>query len=130
MRHIYVAGPYTAPTPELVLRNVELAIDAGNRLLDAGLWPYIPHLSHYLGARKARPYEAWMALDFAVLERMDALLRLPGPSPGADRERLYVEALGQPVFTSEADLYQWANDGRVTASECLARLRELRAMER
>ena len=126
MRHVYVAGPYTAPTPEGVVRNVEVAIDAANRLLDAGLWPYVPHLSHYLHARKARDYEAWLGLDLAVLGRMDALLRLPGESRGADREVFHMtEVLARPVFTCEYDLYAWAHDGCITASECRARLREL-----
>ena len=108
MKHVYVAGPYTAPTEAEVLANVERAIDAGNRLLDAGLWPYVPHLSHYLHARKARHYEEWMNLDLAVLTRMDAILRLPGPSSGADREVEFAEFSDLPVFRTEEDAIAWA----------------------
>jgi hypothetical protein len=108
MRHIYVAGPYTAPDADGVLVNVQRAIDAGNRLLDAGLWPHVPHLTHYLHERRARDYEAWMRLDFAIVERMDALLRLPGPSSGADREVELANQLGLPVFTDEQSVIEWA----------------------
>lgn len=34
----------------------------------------------------------------AVLERCDAVLRLPGESPGADREVHYAISLGKPVY--------------------------------
>ncbi len=108
MKHIYIAGPYTAATTEAVQANVDRALDAGNRLLDAGLWPYVPHLSHYLEARKPRHYEDWMALDLAVLRRMDAILRLPEPSSGADREVAAARILGLPVFWTAAETIAWA----------------------
>jgi hypothetical protein len=108
MKHVYCAGPYSAPDAERVQLNVERALDTGNRLLDAGLWPYVPHLSHYQHLRQSRHYEAWMALDLAVIRRMDALLRLPGASSGADREVALAREIGIPVFTSEAEVIAWA----------------------
>ena len=95
IRFIYVAGAYTAPTPAQVEANVAAAIDAGARLIAAGLCPFIPHLSHYV---RLFPYETWMALDFAWIERCDALLRLPGASRGADREADHARALGLTIF--------------------------------
>lgn len=108
MKHVYVAGPISAPTPELVLRNVERALDVGNRLLDAGLWPHVPHLTYYLDLRKPRHYETWMAVDLAVLRRMDALLRMEEASPGADREVGWAKVLGMPVFWTETEVIAWA----------------------
>lgn len=93
-RLVYVAGPYSSD-PEA---GVAAAIEAGNRLLDLGLYPVIPHMSHYLHQAKPRAYEVWMRMDFALLRRCDALLRLPGESSGADREVALARSLGLPVY--------------------------------
>lgn len=108
MKHVYVAGPYTADDHEGVELNVERAIDTGNRLLDAGLWPYVPHLSHYQHLRQPRHYETWMELDFAWLRKCDALLRLAGKSSGADREVKLAGEIGIPVFHSVEEAIRWA----------------------
>lgn len=108
LRHVYVAGPYTADDHEGVELNVARAIHAGNRLLDAGVWPYVPHLSHFQHAAKARGYEEWMALDFAWLRKCDALVRLPGKSSGADREVALAGEIGMPVFHSVEEAIRWA----------------------
>jgi hypothetical protein len=100
----YVAGPYSAETPEAIQANVDAAIDAGNRLLDAGVGVIVPHLSHYAHARKERGYEEWMTLDFELLSRCDVLLRLDGPSPGADREVAFALMQGMPCFASVAQV--------------------------
>ena len=49
-------------------------------------------------------YETWMKLDFIWVESCDALLRLPGESPGADREVKHAITLGIPVFYSMDEL--------------------------
>lgn len=98
---VYVAGPYSSGD---TVANVEAALDAGHALMDAGFAVVVPHLAHYLEARRSRPYEEWMALDFALLDRCGALLRLPGHSPGADREVAHALSRGIPVFDSIAAL--------------------------
>jgi hypothetical protein len=104
----YCAGPYSAETPEAVQANVDAAIDAGNRLMDAGVGVIVPHLSHYPHARRPRGYEEWMALDFELLSRCDVLLRLPGASPGADREVLFAVGEYIPVFSDVAQVARYA----------------------
>ncbi len=111
MKHVYVAGPLSAPDAEGVRRNVQRAIEVGNRLLDAGLWPFVPHLTCQLDAHTPRHYEEWLAYDLAVLRRMDALLRMPGASPGADREVEWMRVLGKPRFYTEAEVIAWARRG-------------------
>jgi hypothetical protein len=108
MKHVYVAGPYSGDDREVVEVNVARAIHAGNLLLDAGLWPYVPHLSHFQHAAKARGYEEWMALDFAWLRKCSALLRLTGKSSGADREVRLAGEIGIPVFHSIDEVIAWA----------------------
>jgi hypothetical protein len=108
MKYVYVAGPYTAPTPEGVVENVERAVAHATHLLRAGLYPYVPHLSHYWEAQHPHHYEVWMTLDFGWVARCDALLRLDGESRGADREVDLARQLGLPVFHSVEEVLQWA----------------------
>lgn len=92
---VYVAGPYTAD-PEAC---TAAAIAVGNALLDAGHAPFVPHLSHYWHTlHNQRGYEDWMRIDLAWLERADAVVRIPGESPGADREVELARALGIPAY--------------------------------
>lgn len=108
----YVAGPYSGETQEAVEQNVARAIDAGDRLEDAGIRAFIPHLSHYRHLRKPRHYEAWMEIDFDWLGRCDVLVRLPGKSSGADREVALARESGIPVFDSVEKLIAWAESPR------------------
>lgn len=66
--------------------------------MENGLAPYVPHLSHFQDMMFRRDYEEWMALDFAWIERCDALVRLSGASHGADREVVYAQDLGKLVL--------------------------------
>ena len=101
MKKIYIAGPYTNGDTE---QNVHNAMDAANEVINAGLVPFVPHLTHYLHERHPHPYETWIAIDLAFLMDCDVLLRLPGESPGADREVEYANAWGIPVFYSMESL--------------------------
>jgi len=107
-KYVYVAGPYTGDEEA----NVARAIDAATVLLRAGLFPYVPHLSHYWEARHAHHYEVWMELDFGWVRRCDAVLRLQGASSGADREVTLAESLGLPVFHSMESVLAWARGGK------------------
>lgn len=85
---IYVAGPYTKG---YVQGNVNRAMEAAVALIHQGHCPFCPHLSHYLDAvarEQGCPlnWDDWMAQDLMWLAQCDALLRLPGPSKGADTE--------------------------------------------
>jgi hypothetical protein len=99
---IYVSGPYTADPEKCTVA----AIKVGDILLDRGYAPVVPHLSHYWHTQVTeRDYEDWMAIDLALVERVDAFYRIPGGSSGADRERAHAESLGIPCFDSLLDLY-------------------------
>jgi len=54
----------------------------------------------------------WMVVsaqwDFAWLRRCDAILRLPGHSPGADREMAAAAEQGIPAFGSVDAVIEWA----------------------
>jgi hypothetical protein len=97
---VYVSGPYSAD-PE---HHTQAAIDAADQLLAAGHAPYVPHLKHPWVQATSHPYEVWLGLDIAWLQVADAVLRLPGTSPGADRETALAEQLGIPVHHNIQDL--------------------------
>ena len=102
---IYIAGPYSFPDPP---RNVHRAVQVGTYLMDHGLaWPLVPHLSMLWDTISPRPYADWLALDFALLERCDGLVRLAGTSTGADGETDWCNEHGVPwIALTDA----WAAD--------------------
>ena len=85
IKYVYVAGPITKGNTLLNIRN---AMTVGTELITRGYVPYIPHndFIQYMLDPKALDYETILDQDLAWVERCDALLRLPGDSPGADRE--------------------------------------------
>lgn len=101
MIHIYIAGPYSRGSIAL---NVRSAIAVADELLDMGFAPYLPHTSHLWELVSPKDYEVWMRLDLAWIARCHGLLRIPGESPGADREVAEARQLGMPVFESVAQL--------------------------
>jgi hypothetical protein len=102
---VYVAGPFSQGE---VCENIRQACIAGAEVQRIGAVPFIPHAHTFLMAQQVElDYEEWMYLDFVVLERCDALLRLDGPSPGADREVDLAGLIGIPVFYTLDDLDIW-----------------------
>lgn len=101
IRTVYVAGPYSSGAVET---NVYNAIRAGHRLMDLKLSPFIPHLFFFMNKFRSRPYENWLQVDLEWVTRADALLRLPGVSPGADREVERARQCGLPVLLSMEEL--------------------------
>jgi hypothetical protein len=49
-------------------------------------------------ATNAVPYETWMEISLSLLSACHALLRLPGESPGADREIGFALSVRIPVY--------------------------------
>jgi hypothetical protein len=99
-KRVYIAGPYSTD-PEWC---TALAIAFGDAVLSRGHFPYIPHLAHFWDRQCPRPYEDWMALDLKWLEVCDVLLRIPGESPGADREMAHAKSWGIPVVYSLGEI--------------------------
>lgn len=92
---IYIAGPLTQGD---IRWNVAQAIEVGNQLIEAGLAPYIPHLNYFQEQFYHQPYETWLELDLEWLSACHALLRLDGPSDGADKEVAASHRMGIPVW--------------------------------
>lgn len=94
IRYVYVAGPYSGDEEA----NTDQAIAAGEMILAGGYYPYVPHLSHFWHERHPHTYTEWLEFDMAWLARCDALVRLPGESPGAEREVAFARSAAIPVF--------------------------------
>jgi len=103
-RAVFISGPYSGNEDE----NVMQALATASTLVDLGLEPYIPHLSHFWDAVDPHDYEYWMERCLFWVGRCDAVLRLPGESVGADREVTRANFLGIPAFNSIAALLLWA----------------------
>lgn len=93
---IYIAGPYTQGDTAV---NVRRAYEAADRLADLGFAPFVPHATHFWHMLFPRPYEFWLDLDNQFLTCCEAVLRIPGPSSGADKEVALAQVAGIPVFT-------------------------------
>lgn len=97
---IYLAGPISSD-PE---RHHENAVNVANEIIDLGHNPYVPNLVLAMERKKPRDYETWMALDEDWLRQCDALYRIPGESPGADREMKVAQKLGLIIFRDITDI--------------------------
>lgn len=104
---VYVAGPYSGGD---VCINVKNAIDMGDRILEAGMHPFIPHLTHFWHMAHPHDYEIWIETDLVWLEVCDVMIRLPGESSGSDGEVRHAKGLNIPVFYNFEDLCDFVND--------------------
>jgi len=104
---IYVASPYTQGD---VAANVRRASEAANKLADLGFAPYVPHACHFWHMMFPKPYDFWLELDKQFLPCCNAVLRLPGPSAGADKEVMLAKDLGLPVFHQIEELAEHFNN--------------------
>lgn len=101
---VYVAGPLG--DKHLWNENTRRAIEWSDRLiaLAPNVVTYVPHSygpryeEH--SERGVREYEWWLHHCLQMVRRCDALLRVEGPSPGADREAALAHRIGLPVFHS------------------------------
>lgn len=94
---VYVAGPYTEGTPDV---NVRRAVDAAEKLRQAGLVPFVPHLNFLWGMVHQNSYDYWMEWCLDWLARCDAIVRLPGQSKGGDIEVEQSEEWDLAVYDS------------------------------
>lgn len=98
---VYIAGPITSNPPD----HTRNALIHANYIMAVGYAPYVPHLTVFWEmVTGRREWEEWLAYDENWLAVCDVLLRMPGESPGADREVAFAEAHGIPVVYSIHEL--------------------------
>lgn len=101
---VFISGPYSGGDQ---MANVRAALDAAQELLNHGFVPFVPHLNAFWHMIHPNKYETWLTYDLAWLESCDAVVRLPGDSPGADGEVRRAWELGLPVFGSVQEMVWW-----------------------
>lgn len=104
---IYIAGPY-CPTnctmhqaAQQAQRNVDKAIEIGNRLIEKGHYVFVPHLSHYIHIHPSciKDYgEWWYEEDNTFLKHWATALYYISSSKGADVELVLAKKLGLKIF--------------------------------
>jgi len=102
---VYIASPYSMGDQA---ENVRKQILAADHLMTLGHIPFAPTLSHFQHMVRPRPYEDWMKCCLSWVEMCDIVLRLPGYSPGADREVAHAEKNGIPVVFSLETLVMYS----------------------
>jgi hypothetical protein len=102
---VYVAGPISKGPYWINVRN---GIDMGQKIRQAGMVPFIPHLDFlWVLIYPETTWEDNLVYDEEIILRCQAILRLPGESKGADREEAFALAHGIPVFHEFWELKLW-----------------------
>jgi len=95
--YAYIAGPITQGNQ---FRNCAKAIKLFGTLVKLGHYPYCPHFD-FIAQMLDEDLDIethLLPLDFAWIAKCDALIRMPGESPGSDREVAAAQSLGIPVY--------------------------------
>lgn len=107
-RLIYVAGPLSnggKATEDEKRMNTNTAVYFARELGKKGYLPHIPHAATGpLDYCAGMEYEDFMELDFTIVDVCSAGFRVPGESPGADREIERLLAQGKPVYYNLDDV--------------------------
>jgi hypothetical protein len=104
---VYISGPMTPRDGHTIEENIAAGLRVYWELLRRGIPAFCPHLSGaFPTAWTLIPHEAWLAFDFAVIDRCTHVLMLPRwqTSPGAIAEKEYAESRGIPVLTNMDEL--------------------------
>lgn len=114
---IMIAGPYTAgaPTPESRAANLLEMNRAAVAVFDKGHIPIIGvnlALPMIHAAGTGQFDRLMMPMSLAAAERCDAVLRIGGPSAGADDEVASFVRRGLPVYRSLSQLPERSPQGR------------------
>lgn len=114
---IYVAGPFTAPTPEGVRDNIRRAAALGHEVRKLGAGALVPHLlgAPYVAAASTASfaddfgYRWWIEETLLHMQHCDGVIMTPDweSSNGARGERDDARKRGQPVFLSLGQLKDW-----------------------
>ena len=102
VERIYIAGPYTATTPEEVAANVARAASAAAAVMARGHDAHCPHTATHAIAllNPNMGYERWMRLDFGIIQRWATGILVLAPSPGTIREIDFATRWNLKVYRS------------------------------
>jgi len=105
---VYVAGPFSALTPEGVEAHIQAAEEWGRQIADLGAVPLVPHsIGRHM--QQIQNYAWWTDATLELMDRADAVFFLPGwtESPGSRGEHAVATRNDQPVFYDLESLKDW-----------------------
>lgn len=105
MRVIYVSGPITHPDIWGRKKNIDYAMDVAREYWKQGYAVICPHSNTYLMDGHDVSWETFLAGDFELIRRSDAVVMLPGweDSKGARAELDFARELGKEIFFWEEE---------------------------
>jgi hypothetical protein len=103
---VYISGPITLGDRHANVRQATQAFATLRRHGYAVICPHWSQLAEWAHPELVGglPHSEWINNDLPLVERSDAVLRLPGESRGADEECEYALACGIPVYECILDL--------------------------
>lgn len=109
-RIIYIAGPYTAATPEEISAHTAAACEWGRKVRALGLVPLVPHVA--ICPESGLTWRKAMDECLPILNRCDGILMIPGwdRSKGALAEWDFANENAIPIFEDLAELKTWAEE--------------------
>jgi hypothetical protein len=113
MRIVFIAGPYSAISKDLLSLNILQARKAAETLWAAEIAVLCPHLNSSL-MEEIAVYSVFVKGYLVMLKALhpDAMLMLPGweLSDGATAERMAAEYYQIPIFYSVEQVLLWASE--------------------
>ncbi len=107
---VYIAGPYTAHSQDLVQANIDRAVAIAQQVRKVGAVPYVPHISipPLPGTLEAQWGPA-MQECLTMLSRCDGVIFVPGweSSRGSRIEFGQAMEWGLPVFCTAEEVRAW-----------------------
>ena len=123
MFRVYISGPITAPTLEREVENVNMALEAAYQLVSVGLAVYLPHAFWFADrhmARRGHPpiKNGYLSQDIEWVKAVEAVLRLPGVSIGAECEVAFARTCGIPIYDCVSNVIKAAPSNAHFQGEC------------
>lgn len=110
--YVYIAGPLNGSGR--VADNIRNAVRVGVQLRQYfdNVFPIVPHLFWFAEYQGFAPKgdDFWLKWDIGLLQTCNAMLRLPGRSPGSMVEEAAAREHAVPVFHNFNSLVMWLED--------------------
>lgn len=90
--------------------NFYKGVTTGHTLMKAGFAPFIPHMSFINESFHTVTWEEWLEYDETWIAVSDAIFRIKGKSPGAEREVKFARKRQIPIFTSLRSIKRWKRE--------------------
>src|SRR5216684_2008596 len=101
MKIVYIAGPYTGKTKNIIAANIGVAESFARRIASMKIGFICPHLnSRHMEDIEEVNYQFWVKMYLRIVPKCDAMFLLPSweTSEGTKKEIFLAEKYSIPVF--------------------------------